>query len=407
MTERWWRNSLILAVAIAAGCSAQKRDQTWVDQLRAREAALVEPTAIGASDGSFGATVPARLSGSVEPGESADYAALDIGSETPVECALYHDEVESASSLQTFSNQIFDGLTERYGAAPEKKVSVLDAGVIGASPFLQLHWRYRIARDEGEVVGELKQMIASREGRSIYCVHHENGYTRSFERVFRDLVGSLRFSAYDELRPYFTQVDVLSSNGENFGFSSTTATLEEDGEPRIVRYTASLGRDDTGTLSARDVTEVEHSTVNGVLRNKIYNDFHNGEVATSLILEEVDDAGWRVRGVRGGDTLQAVLEPDRLESWIGETREFRVLTLDPVQVGRVTESQVWQPEIEVGESVLRRAELLQVLDNDRFAASVDLGSEHGEAVIDRDGLTYQTTRGEVLSRRVFAEGALH
>ncbi len=408
-TERWMNSnvSLALAVLMVAGCSAQ-RDDAWVEQLRARESTQLELRAIGSSE--FAAQVPASLDGSIEPGPEADYAALGIDSDTPIECALYHDEVEAASSLQTFSNEVFAGLEERYGAPAEREITKLDAGVIGASPYLQLSWRYRIPREGGEVVGELKQMIANREGRSIYCVHHENGYAATFERVFRDLVGSLRFTAYDDLRPYYTQVDVLSAKGENFGFSVVTATLEQDGDPRIVRYTARLGRDGNGGVSARDVTEVEHSTVNGALRNKLYTDYRDGEVASALILEDLDGAGWQVRGERGGDSLQAIFEQDGLESWIGESRAFRYITLDPIETGRVFEAKVWEPDVDVDSSVERRSELIDVIDNDRFAASVSVGELHSRALVDRNGLTYSETLsaagGEIVKERVFTEGSL-
>ncbi len=401
--------TLALAVVTVAGCSAQ-RDDAWVEELRGREAVKQELRLIGADDGAFAAQVPAALYGSIEPGTEADYAALDIGSDSPIECALFHDEVEAASSMQTFSNKVFADLEERYGASAEREISKLDAGVVGASPFLQIFWRYRIAREEGEVVGELRQMIASREGRSIYCVHHENGYAESFDRVFRDFVGTLRFSAYDDLRPYFTQVDVLSSRDGNFGYSVVTATLEEDGDPRIVRYTATLGRGEAGQLSARDVTEVEHSTVNGVLRNKLYTDFRDGEVASALILEGVDGAGWRVSGERDGDSVQAVFEQGRLESWLGRSRAFRLITAAVDEGGRVVESQVWDPDLDVDASVARRFELGNALEDDRFAASVSVGERRSQAVVDRDGFmhreTHTTEHGAISRERVFAEGAL-
>ncbi len=401
--------TLALAVVIVAGCSAQ-RDDAWVDQVRGREAAKHDVRFIGADDGAFAAQVPAALYGSIEPGAEADYAALDIGSDTPIECALYHDEVEAASSIQTFADKVFADLEARYGASAEREISELDAGVIGASPFLKVYWRYRIARDEGEVVGELKQMIASREGRSIYCVHHENGYAESFERVFRDFVGTMRFSAYDDLRPYFTQVDVLSSRDGNFGYSVVTATLEEDGDPRIVRYTATLARGEAGQLSARDVTEVERSTVNGVLRNKLYTDYRDGEVASALILEGADGAGWRVSGERDGDSLQAVFEQGRLESWLGSSRAFRLITAAVDEGGRVVEARVWDPDLDVDASVARRFELENALDGNRFAASVSVGPRRSQAVVDRDGLMHRETRtteqGEILRQRVFVEGAL-
>jgi hypothetical protein len=411
LTERLTKRSLAIGLAAlaAAGClagCAGQRDAAWLEQLRAREAGEQPLQEVGSADGSFAARV-AAAPGSIEPGDEADYVVLGIGGETPIECVLYHDEVESASTLQTSAASVFAELEERYGAAVRADVERLDAGAIGAGPFLQLYWSYRIARPEGEVFGELKQMIASREGRSVYCLLHDNGYARSFERVFRELVGSMRFSSYDQLRPYFTQIDVLSSEGRRFGFVNTSVALEEDGEPRIVRYTAELNEDADGALSARDVTTVEHSTVAGVLRGKIFTDYRDGEVASALVLENAGDAGWELSGEQGGEAVRSVLDEADLWSWIGGTAVLR-----RVVAGETTESGVrfWEPQVATERCVARRYSRLEALPENLQRISIYTGGDQTVAAVGGDGLIRSETDvgadPAVMRERVYVEGAL-
>lgn len=391
-------------IAGLSGCAASK-DDAWIDALRAREAEALPQREVGSADGAFAAHAPA-VAGDIEPGEEADYVTLGIGTDTPIECALYHDEVESASTVQTSADQVFAGLEERYGAPVERSIERLDAGAIGASPFLQVYWRYRVAGKKGEVLGELKQMIANREGRSVYCVLHDNGFARSFDRVVRDLVGSMRFSSYDELRPYFTQIHVLSTEGRRFGFVTTAVTLEEDGEPRIVRYSAQLTTNADGGLSARDVTSVEHSTVGGMLRGKIFTDYQNGEIASVLVLEDSAE-GWEVSGEKAGVATRAVFEPVDLWSWLGDTGAIaRVAAGDAGE----TSTRVWEPQLDANASIERRFSRMQALPDGLRRVSVYTGSAQSVAAVDSDGLIRSETDVDVspavLRERVFVEGSL-
>lgn len=410
LTERLSKGGLVLGLAavamgVGAGCAA-RHDDAWIAQLRAREAAERPLQEVGSSDGAFAARVPADA-GTIEPGAEADYVTLGIGSDTPIECVLYHDEVEAASTLQTSAADVFAALQERYGAAVQAEIERLDAGAIGASPFLQLYWRYRVPRQGGEVLGELKQMIANREGRSVYCLLHDNGYARSFDRVVRELVGSMRFSSYDEMRPYFTQIHVLSSGGRRFGFVSTSVTLEEDGEPRIVRYAAELRRGADDALSARDVSMVEHSTVSGMLRGKIFTDFRDGEMATALSLDRADGAGWELRGEQGGQATRAALEDAELWSWLGTTTALREVAAGAASTDAI---RVWEPQVEPGRHVERRYSRLESLPENLQRISVYTGDDQTVAAVGGDGLirseTDVGTDPTVLRERIYVEGAL-
>jgi hypothetical protein len=397
-----------LGALIAGGC-ATRHDDDWLAELRMREATARPLQEIGSTDGAFASRVPAAVRGRIEAGEEADYVALDIGGETPVECALYHDEVESASTVQTLAAQVFAGLETRHGAKIERAPAEIDAGVIAGSPFLRASWTYRTAGDGAEVVGQLKQMIATREGRSVYCVHHENGYAKSFEQVFRDLISNMRFSSYDDLRPYFTQIDVLSANGERFGFATVSLTLEEDGEPRVVRYTTQLARTPEGSLTARDVTVVEHSTLQGGVRGQIFTDYRDGEVASSLVLEDLAGVGWQVRGQRGGGNLRAIFEQPSLSSWLGDARTLGGLVSAGDEQSHAR-TRVWVPDIEAEASVERRFVRVAQLREQLWEVSSLTGDRSASLAVDGDGLVHATKAVEderaVLRERVFVEGAL-
>lgn len=411
MTWMAWvarRAALLAATAMVFGCAVRHGDG-WLEELRQREATLPESRMIGASDGAFGAEVPAIRSGSVVTGEQADMLSLDIGSDSPIECALYHDEVESASTVQTMAEQVFADLEERYGVAVKRSIVDFDAGLAGPSPYLELHWQYQT--DEPQpVFGELEQMIASREGRSVYCVHHENGYRDSFRRVVSSLIETIRFAEYDTLRPYYTQVALLSSAGQRFGYSIVSLTLDDDGDPRVVLYSARLGRADDGGVTARDVTEVEHASVGGVLHDKMLTDYRDGEVARSLWLEDLAGAGWRVSGEVDGGKLLAVFEQPQLSSWLGDASYFRGMMTLPADE-RTVESHAWMPEIDADQSVSRTLHLFDRVDGQHYRGSVDVGDWRQQLVLDPQGAPVSSTGTiagrEVSAERVFVEGALY
>lgn len=411
MTERLttkWIAACGLAALTAGGC-ASRHDDAWLTELRMREAAARPLRDIGSTDGAFASRVPAEMRGSIETGEEADYIALDIGGETPVECALYHDEVESASTVQTLAAQVFAGLEKRHGTVIERTPGEIDAGVVAGSPFLRVSWTYRTTGEQAEVVGQLKQMIATREGRSVYCVHHENGYAKSFENLFRELVSHVRFSSYDDLRPYFTQIDILSTDGERFGFATVSLTLDEDGEPRVVRYTTQLARTAEGGLTARDVTEVEHSSLQGAVRGQVFTDFRDGEVSSSLVLEDLAGVGWQVRGQRGGANLRAIFEQPDLSSWLGDARTLGGL----VAAGdgqSLASTRIWDPDFDAEASVERRYQLRAPLQAQLWEVSAVTGDRQAWLAVDGDGLIQAMKAVEndrtVLRERVFVEGAL-
>ncbi len=402
-------------ILAAASCAAPlacatlvERDDAWLHGLRQREAALPAPSTIGSAADAFIAEVPAHLTGAIESGEEAVYLGLSIGSDSPIECALYYDEVEAASTLQLLARQVFASLASD-GAEVERSVEAIDAGAIDTSPFLAVDWRYRQRKGESEVVGELKQRIASREGRSVYCVHHENGYGASFDEVFRALVGSLRFSAYDELRPYFTQIYEISAAGESLGYSVLSLTVEEDGDPRVIRYTATAAPTADGGLSARDLTEVQHTTLEGRLLGALFTDFRDGEVDSSLLLENMDDVAWQVSGERAGKNVRAIFEARGLSSWLAEPERLGEM-LTATGGESVRRLETWAPQVSLESPTARELRLLDVLSEGRHAAAVRVAGRDELMTVDADGmidsLTLSSDGGDHVYRRIAVQGAL-
>lgn len=401
--------ALLIAGGVALSGCAARHDEAWLQTLRGREAPSRGLQRVAAKGGAFTSQVSASARGSIESGEEVDYLALDIGSDSPIECALYHDEVEAASTLRAMAAQVFTDLEERHGAAIERDPFEIDAGVIAGSPYLRLTWSYRTAVVQGQVFGQLKQMIATREGRSVYCVHNENGFHHSFDRVFRELIENMRFSSYDQMRPYFTQIDVISTGGERIGYRALALTLDEDGEPRVVRYTTLLRRDAEGAIAARDVTAVEHSTLQGELRGQLFTDFRDGDVSSSLVLEDLAGVGWQVRGQRDGANLRAIFEQQGLVSWLGETRSLRGLVTAPSDVGEIR-ADLWEPEYAAERSVERRYRRVGRLAADRWSVAVRTGERQAALAVDADGLVQSSVSGEggseLVLERAFVDGAL-
>ncbi|HET9693919.1 MAG TPA: hypothetical protein VFP48_06015, partial [Steroidobacteraceae bacterium] len=133
-------------------------EPTWLTEARAREGKLTEAKPFKSKDGALTGRLPAKLRNKVVLEDQVYYLEVDVGTETPVSCEVLLEGFDLARMLRSTANLTFERLADMQGAIDAKTVERVDAGVIGANPFIAVDWAYRTQTGRGPMLGGLKQV---------------------------------------------------------------------------------------------------------------------------------------------------------------------------------------------------------------------------------------------------------
>jgi hypothetical protein len=397
-----------LWVALAAGC-ASVPEPDWLGELRAREADPIASQAIASDDRYFRARVPARPQGGVTPVDDAYALRLDIGSETPMDCWIYREGLDFATSLAALSDSTFEAIGESFGRVEQRQIEQVDAGVLAGHPYLSVDWLYRIATESGPQVGQIKHAIASKQGRGIYCQHNELGFARSFQRVLGGLLGSLEYDAPDDAEPYFTQVSTIAVQGMRVGLERTTLVRDEVGDTRVDTKTSLLVPVTSDTLQVSDTFAVEFARSDGSLINQVHVETSNGELVSQLELNPTGADGWEVEGTFQTKPVSARFRSaSPPTSWLGEALALR-RAIARTGVGSEIRLSRWVPQADPTRLVDETLSIERRVEADRFAARLAMEGLEADLVVGADG---SVASGEVpmgfaslVIERVYVGGA--
>lgn len=376
--------AVLLALAGITGC-ATTQEPGWLAELRAREAEPLPAQTVDSPDRSFRVRVPAKLARSVQPEGEAYNVSLDVGTTAPIDCWVHPDALDFAASIASLSETTFTAIGQRFGEIDAREVGRVDAGVIGRHPFLAVDWMYRVQTERGPQVGQVKHLVASADGRGLYCQQNEVGYAETFRRVVGAMVTSLEFRESSGPAPYFTEVATMSIQGMQVGVQHTTLTLDADRDTRIDTWTSLLIPVTGDTLRASDSFEVEFSRPDGTLINQVHVESENGEVVTHLELNPQPDGGWGVDGTFQGRPLSTRIESaSPLSSWLGDALTLRGALADGGPGTEVTTTR-WVPNADPTRLLDGTLSIQRQIGPERFAARFDTEGLEGELVVDRQG----------------------
>jgi hypothetical protein len=398
----------LLALVACPPPPAPKPTPEWFEAARAREGEPLAALALASEDGALRALVPARLARPIAADRAGYRLWLGAGAGSPIECLVTRkDELDPAGSLVTYSKQAFDALGASVGRIAMRRIDAIDAGAFGASPYLGVSWLYRVEAGDGARVGQVKHLLATKAGRSVYCRHHELGHVRTFLRVVAALVESL------ELRdrpspPSFSQISTRRVREMRVGFEHTTLVRERDGELRVETHASMLLPVDGETLEATDSLGIERARPDGSLIEQVYAESKDGRLVTKLELDPASDGAWRVSGIFQTRPLERTIARGRPTSFVGETLAARTVAVSPV--GAAVKLQRWVPAADPTQILEQTLTLDRRVDRDRFAAKLEVAGIEADLVFDPAGLV---ASGAVASgpervevERVFSGGAL-
>jgi hypothetical protein len=371
-------------LVLAAGC-ASVPEPDWLTTLREREAEPLAKQSIASEDRFFQARVPARPRGEVLPVDGAYAVRLDMGSETPVDCWIYRDGLDFATSLSALSDSTFEAIGESFGDVDQRHVEAVDAGVLAGHPYLRVDWLYRVATAAGPQIGQVKHVVASKHGRGLYCQHNEVGYSESFRRVVEALLESLEYEGPSDATPYFTQVSTLAIRGMRVGLERTTLVLDEAGDTRVDTRTSLLMPVTSDTLQVSDTFGVEFARSDGSLINQVHVQTANGELVSQLELNPALDDLWIVEGTFQTKPVSTRFRPaSQPTSWLGEALALR-RAIEEIGVGSEITLARWVPQADPTRLVDETVSIESRMERGQFAARVAMGGLEADLVVEADG----------------------
>jgi len=402
-----WRFLVWLPLLPACAGKPLPSPPTFAEQA-VREAEAVNAVAFAAPDGSFKASIAGRPVGGVEAQEDFYYARFDIGGENPMECSFFREEIDLANSLRQMSDEMLDIVGKYFGRLDFKQIARVDAGAIGSNPFLAVDWVFAATVEGVRTGGELKQILANKHGRSVYCAHNETGYKETFHGAFAGLLDTLEYEDEGEPPPRYLEILVYSVQGQRVGIEQVNVQYDDEGDARTVVYDSMLLPVGTDELIAQDSTDVQFTTPTGELINQIHTRYQNGEPESSLSLIPGAEVGlWQVTGEYRTKKIDAIFAAPRLSSWMGSVLGLRD-AIDRTGEGAQVSLVEWFPDANPISPVEARAVVREELDDGTYRTRVEIDSLDMDAVIDRDGLTRSGTMKvgpvEIAVERIFARG---
>ena len=408
---RRWIVWAVLGCGVLGCASAPEApvEPDWLRQARAREAAPIEPAAVVAK-GVFRTRVPAKVLQAPKRDGEAHWISFGIGGDAPIDCFVYDEELDLASSLDAFSKASFEAIGQALGKVDMQQIESVDAGVLAGGAYLSVDWMYRVATKEGLRIGQVKHLAVSKAGHAIYCQHNEVGYAKSFRGVVEELVRNLDFAAPDPKKPYYEEISIFSIQGKRVGVQHVGLTRDEAGDTRTDQRAFMLVPVDASHFQTSDVFGVEFVRPDGSLINMAHVESVNGELATRLDFDPDPEGGWKVHGTFQKKPLEARIASDApVGSWLGDVLSLR-RAIASGKLGAEIVMMRWVPDADPTKLVEGRTTLKERVADDRYKADVSLAGIEGEMLADRAGFARSGSVDlghlEMRFERVFADGKL-
>ena len=388
--ERSARIALLSALPLAmtlACASMPVSEPAWFTELRAREVGSQAKQRIQSKDRFFRASAPAKSVAPVAQVDDAYHVSLDIGTEAPIDCFVYSDGIDFASSVAQVSERAFESIGQSLGPVQRRAVDRVDAGVLAERPYLAADWMYQVQTAEGPKLGLVKHLVTSKEGRGLYCLHNEVGYHETFRSAVVSLLETLEYASPPVRKPYFSEITIMQLRGKKIG--GTYTALSRDGEDtRVDTHTFMLVPVSHDTLRASDSFDVEFARPDGSLINQIHVESEQGRVVSHLELNPAASEGWTVEGTFQEKQLSTRIGGEKAPgSWLSEAYAVRkALEAEFGPESRVElESTRWVPDADPTRLLDATLSIVKRLDQDRFAARLSTLGLEADLVLDRTG----------------------
>ncbi len=200
----------------AAATPAAKKGPVDFAALEAREADAQKPLPFASKDGSLHGTIEGNAPPKVSYHEGFMEVAASIGSETPVDCMVYDQDIRVGASLSS----VLASITQQ-GKATLVKIGVDSVEAMGDAGGVYATGIYQTVQNGQQAVGSLKIFLHGSLEHGVMCLHDEVGYRKTFARVTRGLVESLKFPSQFN-KPRLVEIVRFKIGEQPVGYSQST-----------------------------------------------------------------------------------------------------------------------------------------------------------------------------------------
>lgn len=215
---------------------AEPSQQGKVDfaALEAREAKPLEPRAFASKDGSLQGKLGSSGPLKVEHYENFTQVSAPIGSEAPVVCMIYDQDLKVGFAL----TKALASVTSE-GKAKFAKVGLEGLEAMAGAAGVYATGIYQIAQGDQKGIGSLKLFFHAGLEHGVMCLHDELGYKKSFAGLTRNLVESLNFKRTFE-NPRVVEVARVKLGEQLVGFSQSLLVDMPNGVPVSISTSSRL-----------------------------------------------------------------------------------------------------------------------------------------------------------------------
>jgi hypothetical protein len=299
---------VLLGVAVS-GCSGARREATHVaaaasategfdfDALLGREVSPLPNHSVGFPNPVWSAKVEAEGAPTVSLLESATVVDIPIGTQDPVRCYVYADDVDPGGTLGKVLN-------DAGKQAEFERIVPVDVAVAAEAPALQIAALYSTRGPMGDrLTGQLELLFHALPGHPVLCMHDELGYTNTFRRVALGFSSSLR----TELRPpapRWLEVQVARIGKTPVGFTRRAMVPSETGGVRTLETSSFMLPISEQTWVFEDEGTYSDLDPGGRIQHAVFAQFSGGQELLNLRIDRLA-GGYQVQGKRAGEDVSA------------------------------------------------------------------------------------------------------
>lgn len=358
-------------------------------------------------DGWFRAWVPAK-SGNVIKSRDRYFLSIDIGGTTPLECIVDRKGFEMASALRSDYRYMLARTAKFRGRTMAVGLEGADAGVFGDVPYLAARWQFGTTDGEHDLeIGVLKQLVFTKHGRGVACMHLEPGYAKTFDAVVRAFADSFEAPA-GEAAPTFVEIMRISVEGTRIGIATQTLHATAKRGIRAVQKTAMM-IPSYGELYSHDAVHRVQLRPDKSLESAGHFVMRDGVPVIDVELRQ-RGGRWVVKGRNEGSKLNTKLPTGAQPgSWIQQAWAVRSLLAVADPVGAEYTLPMWT-STRLEELLDMRTRVLGRKGPDEFEGQLSVPSFDANVVLDRTTGTHiraDIPRGEqtIHMERVYVSGS--
>lgn len=390
------------AQAPASAASTAPTPAAKVDfaALEAREVNGLGAQLFASKDGALQGKLESSGKLKVEHHQLFTQLTAPIGTEAPVVCMIYDQDLKVGFALTKALASVTNG-----GRAKFVKVGLEGLEAVAGAAGVYATGVYQIAQGEQKGIGSLKLFFHAGLEHGVMCLHDELGYKKSFASLTRNLVESLSFKGTFD-KPRVAEVVRMKLGDQLVGFSQSLLVDMPNGVPVSISTSSRLMPVAPGEIATSDsITILGLDASRHVLTGK-YEEYDGAEPTLALNIRRGDKGQYSYEGTSHQKPIQGTFKVhDKSGLLAGVARDVAV-----AEVVRKKKKQTLKFEDYDPSSDPSRVEQITVaVDGPARKLKTDWESISFELNLDEEGFgqngTARVGKIELAMERLFRTGA--